>query len=593
MLFPASSSVSFLRPGIFAGLSFLIAAASLISGCSSDDTTPETVNTEPPVATGGEGGAPATDPLFEPLVLLAQKLPNVPVNADFSATFIAAGGVGKDTFTVEEDSLPEGLSLSPEGILSGVPLELGTFRFLVKVVDEWGNEASHSYSLTVNRKRWVAFRYEDASQSVQLAVTDLASEKMPRYVLHAPNTALTTVEGMAWAPSGKALAFWASSSDDTMAELYVVDMTDDEPGTPRLLAKEPGFGQVVWSKGAQRIAYTTSSGKSSAFVLPRADEASEPLPIGAASSLHWLTQNDLVFDTGSGWSWAPLTENGALGTPSSLLVGEGMSFAFANWTHLVLSTTVSGDLPDHCVGRTVVLNVGRNQKRTLGDGLSPFDVAPNLKLAAQHSDTNLSGIFEISPGGSEEPIASVHTTDCRPGIWSPDSNWYAMDATNADVPQLRYFGSDGLDVEIVGEHGQASSLAFSPSSKWLTIHASSDDQMYLVDLEKPESLSSVAVGVAGKYSHGLFSPDSRLFTYDEPGPGYGLVVVALDDLSTRTIAQPESFEGSSQLSHAFTSDSTALIYEGSSGLFFVDLLEDAPGARELSTENVAEFAVQP
>jgi Putative Ig domain/Matrixin len=67
----------------------------------------------------------------------------------FSRQLLASGGVAPYSWSLGSGSLPEGLSLSPSGIISGTPATTGTSDFTVKVADALGAAAQKSLSITV------------------------------------------------------------------------------------------------------------------------------------------------------------------------------------------------------------------------------------------------------------------------------------------------------------------------------------------------------------------------------------------------------------------------------------------------------------
>lgn len=67
----------------------------------------------------------------------------------FSQQFETVSGEPPFTWTVIAGTLPPGLSLSPEGVLSGTPTELGSFPVTVRVVDANGNIAEKFFTIEV------------------------------------------------------------------------------------------------------------------------------------------------------------------------------------------------------------------------------------------------------------------------------------------------------------------------------------------------------------------------------------------------------------------------------------------------------------
>ena len=71
-----------------------------------------------------------------PLVITTTTLPAMAVSAPYSASLIASGGSGVQTWSLASGSLPTGLVLSSVGLISGTtPATGGTFTFTVQVTD--------------------------------------------------------------------------------------------------------------------------------------------------------------------------------------------------------------------------------------------------------------------------------------------------------------------------------------------------------------------------------------------------------------------------------------------------------------------------
>ena len=68
----------------------------------------------------------------------------------YTQTLTASGGVGALTWTVTGGSLPAGLSLSPDGIISGTPTAAGTANFTVRVADSLGQSDTQALSIVVS-----------------------------------------------------------------------------------------------------------------------------------------------------------------------------------------------------------------------------------------------------------------------------------------------------------------------------------------------------------------------------------------------------------------------------------------------------------
>jgi hypothetical protein len=71
-----------------------------------------------------------------PLIITNATLPAAGVSVPYSASLVATGGFGNETWSLASGALPTGLSLSTAGVISGTtPATGGAFTFTVKVTD--------------------------------------------------------------------------------------------------------------------------------------------------------------------------------------------------------------------------------------------------------------------------------------------------------------------------------------------------------------------------------------------------------------------------------------------------------------------------
>jgi hypothetical protein len=71
------------------------------------------------------------------------------VGALYDATF-SATGYPDPTFSVSGGSLPDGLSLSASGELSGTPTTAGTYDFMVTAANAWGTDTTEQLELVID-----------------------------------------------------------------------------------------------------------------------------------------------------------------------------------------------------------------------------------------------------------------------------------------------------------------------------------------------------------------------------------------------------------------------------------------------------------
>jgi hypothetical protein len=94
------------------------------------------------LASGGGG-------LTNPLVISTAALANAVAGVPFTQTLQAAGGVVPLVWSLLSGSLPAGMSLASNGVLSGTTSSPGTFYFTVQVMDGNGNVAMNNFQWTV------------------------------------------------------------------------------------------------------------------------------------------------------------------------------------------------------------------------------------------------------------------------------------------------------------------------------------------------------------------------------------------------------------------------------------------------------------
>ncbi len=83
-------------------------------------------------------------------IAVGSVLPLAQGNIAYSQTMAATGGTPPYTWAIASGTLPQGLTLSSAGILSGTPTLWGTYSFKVQVTDHAKASTSASFQLTVN-----------------------------------------------------------------------------------------------------------------------------------------------------------------------------------------------------------------------------------------------------------------------------------------------------------------------------------------------------------------------------------------------------------------------------------------------------------
>jgi len=76
-------------------------------------------------------------------------LPAGSLGSPYSQTITASGGTAPYAFAVSSGALPEGVTLSPSGVLSGTPTASGDFSFTITATDSSGCPGARDYTLLV------------------------------------------------------------------------------------------------------------------------------------------------------------------------------------------------------------------------------------------------------------------------------------------------------------------------------------------------------------------------------------------------------------------------------------------------------------
>ncbi|MGC8474396.1 MAG: putative Ig domain-containing protein, partial [Candidatus Dormibacteria bacterium] len=96
--------------------------------------------------------AEASDLVVAPLTITTTSLPQATLGQAYSFPLTASGGTAPLSWTVTGGSLPQGLSLSPAGVISGVPSSAGVQPVTISVRDASSavpQQAAAQFQLTV------------------------------------------------------------------------------------------------------------------------------------------------------------------------------------------------------------------------------------------------------------------------------------------------------------------------------------------------------------------------------------------------------------------------------------------------------------
>jgi hypothetical protein len=147
-----------------AALAVAVCLAVVFSGCGSSDK-------------GGGGPDPA-------LYVTTTTLPQGVVNFPYGTTLVATGGSPPYAWNVSLGSLPPGMSLGRDGVLSGTPTASANIAFTVAVADSYQppSIANGQFNLVINSPlQFTTPSLPNGSQGVFYSATLVAQGGLPPY----------------------------------------------------------------------------------------------------------------------------------------------------------------------------------------------------------------------------------------------------------------------------------------------------------------------------------------------------------------------------------------------------------------------------
>ena len=153
-------SQQFTQTGAAGGITWTISAGSLpnnltlstsglLSGTPvASGTFPITVRATAGNSCFGERSYNLVIGVCSTITIMPATLPSGLINTNYDQTLTANGGSGSYSFTFT-GNLPNGVTLSSAGVLSGSPTVVGTFNFTVTATDQGGCTGTKAYALTI------------------------------------------------------------------------------------------------------------------------------------------------------------------------------------------------------------------------------------------------------------------------------------------------------------------------------------------------------------------------------------------------------------------------------------------------------------
>ncbi len=543
-------------------------AGSAASGGGSVDT-----DVSSGASDGGTAGSTSTG-----LVISPSSLPNARLSISYLVRFGANGGVPKYAFSLLSGALPAGLSLTPDGTLSGSPQELGAFSFVVQVTDRASTQAQASFQLQVSRTRWLASETFVSSASAQtiLSLIDLEHPDADPLVLDSQSALNAAFSG-----DGRWMTY-ALARSAAQYDLYIVDTASEKPKGQFLFATRTEIvrhnAQVTgcqWAPDSSRLACIKSAGSLDALTsevvyFDTSGAALGPeLSVGPGErDLTFLDRDTLVYGYGAD-DFARVEWHGPTpGAPEPLGVGGGsIAQQSPDGARALIRRSPFGDptsfaLVDFRLGQAQALDMSGEAFSLSRNFDAAFDVDPPAS-----GDTGLGSNLYYSISGvqatqvGKKPVLQSSTSIYPPYLAAghtvirTDGNQVWLDTVSAtDVIEQVVPGDYQAEVPA----GHIVNFDIDPTGSWIWIStARLDAQRQQIDATAKQWLSHVQADVASPtqlvgqgYSinsiggSALFSPDSRrllLYGYS-PGATPAVVPFRLFDLSDPSGIKPYTLD---------------------------------------------------
>jgi len=387
----------------------------------------------------------------QPLAISSATLPAGPVNVLYSQSLSATGGIPPYTWAVNAGSLPQGISMSASGILSGTPAGPGTFPFGVQVTDVAGATATAAESIVIQPS--------PVTITTQTLPTGMNGVDYP----HQSLAATGGVSPYTWAlSSGSALPTGMILSSDgvvsgvptitgTSSITFSIGVTLTDSATPTASTASATLQLTIRPSSADLILTSSSLGFS---MLSPATTPPSSQSVGVQSTVATqLIQYTVSVSPAAPW----LTLANGSQTPDSIqasINSTALTLGPGDYQTTITATCTSGTCTGHTQSVSVDINVkGATPELGIDTGVLAFaTTTANLATMTQ------SIVVENTGGGT----LAFSTIACETG-WcttgAPPSGLGGNSSTSVPVtvdPSLLSPGFYRTQVDITTSNGQGS-----------------------------------------------------------------------------------------------------------------------------------------
>jgi len=165
----------------------------------------------------------------------------VVVNRPYEASLTTEGATGAVQWELAEGTLPDGLSLSTQGAVTGRTFATGDHVVTLRATDAEGHEVSHALTLHVETRAWVAYQIiERETREWVLNLANLAAPLPAATVLGTYSDTYSGQFAVAFSPDGKYVAYTVPDGNGT-CELRILDLRKPAGTSGTRVGDEPTF----------------------------------------------------------------------------------------------------------------------------------------------------------------------------------------------------------------------------------------------------------------------------------------------------------------------------------------------------------------
>jgi len=475
-----------------------------------------------------------------PLSISTTTLPDGVVDEAYNASLTAAGGTPPYSWSVSDGTLPPGLTLNPDGTVTGTPTTSGTYTFTAKVTDAASRTAEESFSIAI---------YEDLQ---------ITTDTLPDGLEGDPYTATIDATG------GKEPYTWSEVGDNLSAYNLTLNSNGTITGTPSQTGDCSFTVQVADSANPQQSEqkdYTITINAAGSLVITTATlpdgyegqtgYSATLTAMGGTGTYTWSITSgslppNLSLNASTGEISGDVADNASTGSPYDFTVevADGTRTATANLSitvhpELVITTD---SLPDGYEGQS-----GYSATLTASGGKSGATLIWSLVSGSLPLSLNFDSSGEISGDIDTDTAGNPITVEVTDGIQTTPADLTltvhakleitttSLDDAAEGVPYSYTVQADG---------GVPSSYVWSLSGQpsWLSINSSTG-----------ELSGTPPFGSAGTYTFTVEVTDGQ----QDASKQFDLVVNPPPPPTADFTATPR--EGPPPLTVTFTDNSTGAI----------------------------------